>query len=133
MHITPYTWFFLATLLLTIFGYYRFEFIFYRKIILFYFKKNKRWAMNEAVKLDNKVKENNLKCRAKRKAQAIERADLIAKTTRLTVYVMPEGEDFVIRDTITVKDWMKQHHVPDYILPTQKCVYYTQKKLLTES
>lgn len=103
-----------------------------KKIIFYYAKKKKPWAINAANRIINEFQQEEIKRKIRRKNKFIKRADELSKSRNgMRIYVFEDGGDFVLRDNHTAKQWAKSKFLPKTTILTDICVYYTPQTRLT--
>lgn len=128
--ITPITWLFLATLVLSVIGY---SFQLDKRIIFFFAKRNKRWALNAVVRLRDEFEQKKLKDQKKLLNKYIKRARELSKASNgRRMYVVPVNDGFAIVDSKEGKRWLKRNHFNSNVTLSAVCVYYTPCTILTE-
>jgi hypothetical protein len=123
LSITLFTWITIVTLILSLIVYL---FKLDKKIIFYYAKKNKAWAIRNVYRLQEELEQRKLKDKNKRKSAAIKRADeLSAAHNGKRFYVMQVYEDFAVVDSTYGKKWLKDNGFNSKIVLAEKAIYYT--------
>lgn len=128
--ITIFTWLFIATLIISLVVYL---FKLDKKVIFYYAKRNKAWAIRDVYRLQEELEQRKLKDKSKRLDKYIQRARELSKACNgRRFYVLPVQDEFVIVDSAKGKQWLKDNNFNSQVTLSSVCVYYTPVTILTE-
>ncbi len=128
--ITFTTWFFIASLILSLIGY---TFKVDKRVVFFFAKRNKQWAVQAAIRIKDEMEQKKIRNRHKRLQKYIKRANEISKSLNgRRIYILPVLDDFVIVDSSKGKEWLRTNHFDSSVVLSNICVYYTPVTLLTK-
>jgi hypothetical protein len=129
--ITLTTWLFIASLIIALIIYL---FKLDKKIIFYFAKKKKPWAVRAVYRLKDELETRKLKDKQKRLDKYIKRADELSFANNgRRFYVIDHKEDFVILDSTYAKKWIREHNLNVNMILASKCVYYTPETNLCKN